>query len=199
VRRLAALLVLLCLAWPGMAAERARPTGEIAGHFLVASPSMPDQRFAETVIYMVEHNDQGAMGFVVNRLMGRGPAAIFMKAMSMDPGNASTDISLCYGGPVKPDLILVLHDDGFETGDSQKIGNGLALSGQIDALKAMQQGRAPQSALFIVGYAGWGPGQLEREIEAGSWNLAPYDKEILFEEDPRKTWEKARERVETTL
>jgi putative transcriptional regulator len=193
------LLLILCLAACGGAGAAESTSDAISGHFLVASADMGDPRFAETVIYVVEHGEEGAMGLVINRVIGRGPVAALMKAVGMDPGKADGEISLGYGGPVQPSLGLVLHGEEFDTGNSQKIGNGLALSGQVDMLKSMAAGRKPDQSRFVLGYAGWGPSQLEREIAEGDWTVVPFDRALLFDEETDKVWEKAKARTETEL
>ena len=185
------LLLILCLAVCGGAGAAESSGDAISGHFLVASPDMPDPRFAQTVIYMVEHNQDGAMGVVINRVLGRGPVAALMKAVGMEPGKAEGEISLCYGGPVQQSLGLVLHGDGFDTGNSQKIGNGLALSGQVDMLKSMAAGRKPDQLRFILGYAGWGPGQLDQELLNNGWMVVDPDRDLVFGDDLDSKWARA--------
>lgn len=171
----------------GRAETEAKP---VSGQFLVAKAGMADPRFAHSVIYMIEHSDAGAMGLIVNRVIAKGRLDVFMRAMDIDPGELNGDIRLYYGGPVELDLGFVLHEGDLPGEATKDVGHGLRLSGHRGVLQAIAAGTGPRRAIFALGYAGWGAGQLEREMLSGSWITVPYDADLLFGDDETK-WEKA--------
>ena len=192
---LVALALLVSGRESGRAATEAKP---ISGQFLVAKADMADPRFARSVIYMIDHGDAGAMGFIVNRVIGKGRLDVFMRAMDIEPGELSGEIRLYYGGPVELDLGFVLHDGDVHEASTKDVGHGLHLSGHRQILEAIAAGAGPGRAIFLLGYAGWGAGQLEREMMSGSWVTVPYDPELLFGDDETK-WEKASDKAGVAL
>jgi putative transcriptional regulator len=192
-----AAIVFLAVAKPVPSADRY--AASIAGDFLVSSPSMTDQRFAETLIYMVNHDRDGAMGLVINRVLGRGTVKAYMKGLGLALGKASGEFTLHQGGPVQVDIGIALYD-GADTGaDTQAAGNGLRMAGHAAVLEAMAEGREIKDALFFLGYVGWGPGQLDRELAAGDWLTAPFDRTLLFDDDAPDQWQRARKQAGISL
>jgi len=191
-RATAALLCLLCVvAAAGRPAGSAPPVRSLAGDLLVATTDMPDPRFARTVIYMVRHDQSGAQGVVVNRPVGDVPLARLLERMRMDPTGASGTVRLYAGGPVQPLNVLVLHTSDYQGPGTVAIRDGISLTIEPDIVRAIALGKGPRRALFTLGYAGWAPGQLEAEIEAGGWVRAAPDESILFGDDYDKKWERA--------
>lgn len=176
---------------PGSSAEPGAAIADLAGQLLVATPEMPDPRFARTVIYMVRHDAGGAQGFVVNRPVGEIPVAVLLDQMGMDKTGAEGSVRLHAGGPVESRRFFVLHTADYSAEDTIPAGNGFALSFQPDILRALVQGKGPRRTLFVLGYAGWGPGQLEAEIKAGGWVRASADEALVFDGDSEKKWERA--------
>lgn len=192
----AALIAALAVgpAWPAGAEAELDPAADdryLTGQLLVASPDMGDPRFAETVIFMVKHDANGAMGLVVNRVMGSGPLAHLLKGFGIDDVEANGEISIHYGGPVQPFLGFVLHSADY-TGDATvPVNDHIALTAAVDILKAISEGAGPAHSLFALGYAGWGPGQLEGELAEDAWYIAPPDETIIFDEDMETKWQRA--------
>jgi putative transcriptional regulator len=193
---LAAILLLVFAKSAPAAEPRA---ASIAGDFLVAAPSIADPRFAETVIYMVSHDRDGAMGLVINRVLGQGTIKAYMKGLGLDLGKAKGQIKLHQGGPVQVNIGIALYDGDATGADTQEAGNGLRLASHVAVLEAMAEGREFKDALFFLGYAGWGPGQLERELATGDWLTAPFDAELLFDDDAPDQWQRARKQAGVTL
>ena len=150
-------------------------------HFLIAMPHMADPNFAQTLIYLVEHNDQGAMGLVVNRPNGLNLADI-MEQLRPDnaPAAHCQSLPIFSGGPVQTERGFVLHPSGENFQATLELGE-LALSTSQDVLFAIADGCGPQQQLITLGYAGWDAGQLERELADNVWLTCPADSTILFD------------------
>lgn len=186
-------LVLACVvsalaAVPAAAADE-RPS--FAGQLLVAEPGMPDPRFAETVIFLVRHDATGAFGLVINRRLAVEPIAAVMKTLGLDPGEAKGELAIHYGGPVEPGLGFILHSTDYARGATLKVTEEIALSAEPDVLRDMAEGRGPRRRLFALGYAGWGPGQLEGEMRLRTWLIVPADTELIFDDAPQTKWKRA--------
>lgn len=171
----------------------------LTGQLLVATPEMGDPRFMETVIYMVRHDHHGAMGLIINRPVAKGPVADLLKALGADSERAQGEIILHYGGPVEPDDAFILHSDDQLMDTTKVVGEGIAFTADLELLKAIALGKGPKSSLFILGYAGWAPGQLEAEIRANGWFTIPADKELIFGPDYETKWSRALDRRKIPL
>ncbi|MEE8394227.1 MAG: YqgE/AlgH family protein [Rhodospirillales bacterium] len=176
---------------PGSSGAEKSGSIYLTGKFLVAKPKMADPRFVESVIYMVKHDREGAMGLIVNRLIGSGPMASFLEGFEIEAQGVSGEARLNYGGPVNTGSLLVLHSVDYEGPGTTFLGGHLALTVRSSVLKAIARGAGPKDHLFVFGYAGWGAGQLESEMARDDWTTAPADKALIFADDPDKTWEKA--------
>ncbi len=188
------LLALVLLLAPPASAQEAPAAPSLKGKFLVADPAMPDPRFAGTVIFMIAHSREGAVGLVVNRPGAKRPIADVMRAFGLPPpeGQAvATEIELFWGGPVEDDRVLLLHSEEFKTESTAAIAPGVALTLPKEALEAIAAGRGPKRTLLAVGYAGWSAGQLERELEMKGWAVIGAGPELLFEGDAAGKWERA--------
>jgi putative transcriptional regulator len=180
-------LVLVALAAPSPAEER-HPYS-LAGQLLVAAPELGDPNFSETVVYMIEHGDEGAMGLVVNRVLARGPLKALLDDLGIEAEvEGEIEISVHEGGPVERHLAFVLHSDDYVSARTQPLRDGLALTASTDILADIAAGHGPRHSLLALGYAGWAPGQLERELAAGSWVVVPADEALLFEEPVDRRW-----------
>jgi len=192
------LIVLVLAALPGMAAAAPETPAEgsenpryLAGRLLVATPRIGDPRFARTVIYMVSHDRSGAFGLVVNRAYGKGPMDKFLKGFNIDAGDIAGDIRLHYGGPVEPGAGFVLHTADYEGAGTRVVDSRMALTTGMGVLKAIAEGHGPRRSIFILGYAGWGPDQLEGEIARGDWLNAPADEQLIFDDEMATKWDRA--------
>jgi len=201
LRWLGWLLLLVAVALPRAAASAgAAPADQpLAGQLLVASPSMADPRFAHTVIYMVAHDGGGAMGLVLNRELGEGSLKALLQGFGVKNADADGLARLQYGGPVEPARGFVLHSADYSGRGTRLIGDGVALSTGFDVLKALASGEGPQRRRFYLGYAGWGPGQLEGELAHEDWLTAPADPSLIFGDDDDAVWDKAMRAAGQTL
>jgi putative transcriptional regulator len=175
----------------GPTPDTAVETEYLTGQLLVAAPDMSDPRFAETVIFIVKHDVHGAMGLVVNRVLGAGPIADVLHGFGLDGEGISGEIRVHYGGPVQPNFAFVLHSTDYVKQATRVVNDVAALTTEMDILRAISNGEGPRRSLFALGYAGWGPGQLESELSRDSWYVAPADEMIIFDDDLATKWARA--------
>ena len=194
--RLARYALLVLLAMPGVAAGDGVAAGEgfTEGKLLVAAPSMADPRFRGTVIYMCEHDRQGALGLILNRRIGLVPAAEVAEQFELDVPAGETEVAVHWGGPVEPGRGFVLHSDDYASEATRRVATGIAYSFDIETLTAVIAGEGPARALVMVGYAGWGAQQLESELARDDWRVVPADAEFVFETAPESMWQAALDR-----
>ena len=167
----------------------------VTGQLLIAMPGMRDERFAKSVIYMCAHTEEGAMGLVLNRRLDSLTFAELISQLELDEKHLSRDVPVHFGGPVESGRGFVLHTSDYQQDATLEVVNGVALTATVDILKAIAQGKGPQKSLLALGYAGWGPGQLDMEIRANGWLQVPSDSEIIFDIEPDTKWERAIQRL----
>lgn len=153
----------------------------LKNHFLIAMPHMADPNFAQTVTFLVEHNEQGAMGLVINRPNGLNLADVLeqLRPETLPPALCQS-LPIFNGGPVQTDRGFVLHPAGPQFQATLELGE-LALSTSQDVLFAIADGHGPDQHLIALGYAGWEAGQLEDELINNVWLTCPADPRIIFE------------------
>lgn len=169
------------------------------GKLLLSMPCMSDPRFFKSVIFVCSHDDQGAMGLVINNPM---PGMNFKQLLSQlnikdnpDHKDMLEQISVMSGGPVETARGFLLHGNDFMKEDTIKIDDQIAVTGTIDAMKDIAAGNGPQNMIFVLGYAGWGEGQLEEEIRQNAWLITEADSDIMFRSKPEDQWDKAVKRI----
>ena len=155
-------------------------SSSLTAHFLIAMPAMDDPNFAQGVTLLCQHNDEGAMGLMINRVSEFTLGEVLEQMQIVTESQQLADIPVLIGGPVQPDRGFVLHNDPREWSSTLRFGNGLAISTSRDILEAMAKGEGPKNALITLGYAGWTAGQLEEEIAANAWLTVEADQAILF-------------------
>jgi putative transcriptional regulator len=151
-------------------------------------PTMQDPRFSRSVICLCAHSGEGAMGIVLNKPLDGLSFDDLLKQLKLDPVPPQRRIRLMSGGPVENGRGFVLHTADWETEGSLVVQPGVALTASIDILKAIAGGGGPRKGLLALGYAGWGPGQLESEIQQNAWLSVPADEQLLFGGEPDKLW-----------
>jgi putative transcriptional regulator len=152
----------------------------LAGQLLVAMPSMQDPRFERSVILMCAHNEEGAMGLVVNKLISELTLPELMRQLDISDAGLAGRTEVHFGGPVEVGRGFVLHSPDYLEAGTMVIGDEFALTATLDVLRAIGRGEGPAKSLLALGYAGWGPGQLDAEIQANGWLTVPPDQEIVF-------------------
>ena len=165
----------------------------LAGRLLLAMPAMGDPRFHKAVIYMCAHDENGAMGLVINHTLPGIDLSQLLQQLHIPPGaqNKTLESPVMSGGPVETARGFVLHSNDFQQSDTIRIDNHFSVTGTIDALKAIASGDGPENMLFILGYAGWSPGQLDTEIQQNAWLVADPDPELIFGAAPDEKWTRA--------
>ncbi len=180
---------------PGAPGRAAQTEGEwddsLAGRLLVASENMGDPRFRNSVVYMVEHNSGGAMGLIVNNPLGAMPVDRLFERLGLAPPEAAGEIEVYYGGPVEPERGFLLHSTDVVLENSVRVDDRVALTALPDMLRKIARGEGPERSIFTFGYSGWGPGQLESELDRDDWFVIPADASLVFATDPTKSWERA--------
>ncbi len=164
----------------------------LTNQFLIAMPAMGDANFAQTVTYIWEHNEEGALGIVINRPLEMTLSEVFDQLKLPIAAGVNASQSVVHGGPVQVDRGFVVHHVGegaFQ--HSLQVSPRLQVTTSPDVLDAMARGVGPKTALVALGYAGWGAGQLETEIVQNAWLTAPCDERILFELPYEQRWRAA--------
>lgn len=173
---------------------------------LIAMPSMEDPNFSRTVTIICEHNQDGAMGIIINQ-----PTTLFVDELlsNLEATHADSKVSLeqpiknhqpvYAGGPVQIDRGFILHDSDKQWDSTHIIDNDLNLTTSEDILVSIAQGKGPKNALIALGYAGWGAGQLEQEISANAWLTVPYDADIIFDTPIEQRWQSAATKIGVDL
>jgi putative transcriptional regulator len=188
------------------AAEAARSPGEltpgdqmdqesVTGRLLVATPELDDPNFDHTIVYMVEHDGSGAMGLVLNRVLGKGPVAELLEGLGIEGEvDPAAEIEVHYGGPVESGRGFVLHSPDYTGENTVVLSDLVALTTSLDVLSAIAAGNGPKRSLFALGYAGWAPGQLEAELAVGAWVVVEADEALLFDDETDSKWQRALDR-----
>ncbi len=174
----------------GAIAQVVDPAGNFSGQLLVASPGMGDPRFRRSVVYMVEHNAEGALGVIINKTYGKGLLANLMKGFGMESGGTNERITLHFGGPVAADGAFILHTGEYKSPRSKPVDKAISFTTDTRILKDVAIGKGPRRLLFVLGYAGWSAGQLEDEIARGDWSLSEASEELVFGDSKDDVWER---------
>ena len=174
---------------PGPDEAPARPP--LVGQLLVAAPGVGDPRFERTVILIVEQGPDGALGIIVNKPIGEQPLASVFKALGQKDGDATGSVRVFSGGPVQPEVGFVVHSPDYRRPETVAITDRLSMTSSTAILRDIGDRRGPAKVLVAFGYAGWGPDQLEHEIEQRAWGIAEADPTLVFDEDRDNVWEDA--------
>jgi len=166
-------------------------TASLKGQFLVAMPLMVDPNFFKTVICICEHNSDGAMGMVINRPYSSIFGKNIFDALEIESDEAVQTIPIYKGGPVHTNDIFVIHGPPNIWQSSLIVTDSIILSNTLDILEAISQRKGPESFIIVMGFAGWGPGQLEAEIKENVWLNCPIDTDIIFNSPIDIRWETA--------
>ena len=166
----------------------------VKNHFLIATEKMTDDRFNQTVIVMLESDKNGAWGLAINKHLGTMPIALLI-----DPSlNTSKEreelfkinVPIFWGGPVDTKEIFILHSKEYKSETTKSYGK-ISISQDYEILIDIAKNKGPKKSLIILGYSGWGKGQLEGEMERDHWILSDIDLDITFDEESKKKWDKA--------
>ncbi|GAB6054498.1 YqgE/AlgH family protein [Magnetospira thiophila] len=167
----------------------------LSGQLLVAMPGIGDPRFERSVIYICAHGPEGAMGLVINRVMDSFTLPDLLEQLDIDPIGVDERIRVHVGGPVDTGRGFVLHSADYFQDSTLRVDGDIALTATVDILRAIAHGHGPDRSLLALGYAGWGPGQLDDEILANGWLNLPGDSRLIFDPDTDHKWEQALARL----
>jgi len=184
-------------------AGKGKKPGYLDGQILVAMPTIRDDRFSRTVIYLCAHSSEGAMGIVINQPAPHIDFGDLLVQLDVIPDNKlielplrAGEVKVLKGGPVETGRGFVLHSaDFFIENSTLPIDNGICLTATLDILKAIARGQGPESAVLALGYAGWAPGQLENEIHANGWLNCAADPELVFSTRAELKYESALRKI----
>ena len=165
--------------------------GYLTGQLLIAMPQMQDTRFERSVIYLCVHNADGAMGLVINQLADELSLPDLLEQLGIDSGEDEVGMPIHVGGPVESGRGFVLHTSDYAQGSTIQVNETVSLTATVDILKDIAEGRGPRRALLALGYAGWGAGQLDGEIQQNSWLNVNADESLLFGDQPDTKWEQS--------
>ncbi|MEX0582489.1 MAG: YqgE/AlgH family protein [Sneathiella sp.] len=166
-------------------------TGYLDGKLLVAMPGMGDPRFKKAVILLCAHSESGAMGILLNRSLDALSFDDLLEQLEIPKTNSGDQINIHFGGPVDTERGFVVHSTDLLYETTLVISDDMALTATVDMLKTIARGSGPESRFLALGYSGWGPGQLEQEIQENGWLVVDPDTEIVFGPALDAKWEVA--------
>ena len=167
----------------------------LKGQFLMAMPGLADPNFVQSVTFLCEHTQAGAVGIIINRIHPVLTGKDIFDELGMACVPEAAKISVHFGGPVHTNEIFILHGPPFDWKGCLVITSSLAMSNTIDVLEAVAGGRDPKSFIITLGCAGWGPGQLESEIKRNTWLTCQVSEEIVFDLPVELRWDAAMRKV----
>ena len=174
-----------------------RERGFLDGQFLIAMPGMFDSNFARAVVYICAHSQAGAMGFVINRAQPISFTDILLHLELIEQNDAillperTRDFPIQAGGPVETGRGFVLHSDDYVSDSSIPVSDDICLTATLDIVRAISHGKGPRRATMLLGYAGWGSGQLEAEISNNGWLNCAAAEDLIFDRDLEDKYERA--------
>lgn len=162
---------------------------DLTGQLLIAMPGMGDPRFDRSVVYLCAHSQEGSMGLIVNKPTPELKFSVLLEQLDIDPGPAARQIRVHFGGPVEHGRGFVLHSNDYGGNDSTlRVDDHFGMTATLDILEDLARGAGPDQALLALGYAGWGPGQLEDEILQNGWLTAAAADSLVFAQDNASKW-----------
>jgi putative transcriptional regulator len=166
------------------------PVTSLAGQLLIAMPQMQDRRFMRSVIFLCAHNEEGAMGLVINKIIDTVTLPELLEKLGIPSLGLNSRRPVHAGGPVEEGRGFVLHSDDYREDNTLVVGS-MGLTATLDVLRAIGRGQGPRRSMLALGYAGWGPGQLDTEMSDNGWLHVPADEEIVFDEEIADKWQRA--------
>jgi putative transcriptional regulator len=165
---------------------------DLTGQLLIAMPGMGDPRFDRSVVFLCAHSSEGAMGLVVNHPVADLSFSELLSQLEIEPATALEGMAVHMGGPVEHGRGFVLHSSEYRESEATlHVDENFGMTATLDILEDIARGRGPDRSLMALGYAGWGPGQLEGEIARNAWLTCTASSEIVFDTPPADKWERA--------
>ncbi len=165
--------------------------GYLTGQILIAMPGMSDNRFQRSVVYVCAHNEEGAMGLVVNKLIDSLTFDELLQQLGIENPQPGQKIDVHFGGPVESGRGFVLHSAEYQQESTLQVDEHIAMTATLDILRDIAAGEGPKQHLFALGYAGWGPGQLDSELQANGWLTADANETLVFSAALDDKWDAA--------
>jgi putative transcriptional regulator len=178
-----------------MGADFMEGDGLFRNCLLIAMPSQTEGFFSRSVVYVCAHSDAGAMGIVINQRLPDVDFGDLLSQLNLPESEVVVEPVVHFGGPVETGRGFVLHSTDFMREDTVRINEKLCVTGTVDILRAIAEGKGPARSIFALGYSGWAPGQLEAEIQANAWMVVPADDDLVFNTTLGKKWEKSLKRL----
>jgi len=166
-------------------------TESLSGQLLIAAPTIGDPRFAHSVVLVMRHDKMGAFGIIINRPVGERSIASLLEATGDSDPDVTGNVQVFAGGPVQPELGFVVHSAEYRRDETIGVDEHVAMTASRQILRDIGHHHGPQKNLFALGYAGWGPGQLEAELARHDWFTAPEEPKLIFDDDRANLWEDA--------
>ncbi len=163
----------------------------LEGELLIATPQIQYSCFEKSVIYVCSHSNDGAMGLIINRGIKDVNFPEFLKQFDITSTIPDIKMPMHFGGPVEPARGFILHTKDYKQSATVEMQGDISLTSSVEILRDIAEGKGPKRSLLILGYAGWGPGQLEEEIARNSWITAPTSSDVIFGLDNSIKWQKA--------
>ncbi len=163
----------------------------LTGQFLISMPSLEDERFEKTVIYMCAHSKDGAMGIIINKKIDYDLYPDLLEQLGIDKPLINKKLYIRYGGPIESGRGFVLHSDEVIQKETLSIAEGIALTSTSEFFEDLSKGHGPKNSILALGYAGWGPGQIELELASNSWMTLKTDTNFIFDESVSSKWKDA--------
>lgn len=169
---------------------------DLEGTILIAMPSMGDPRFHQSVVLLCSHSDKGAMGLILNKPNSEIRMSDVLDQLDIEIAPDMSDMVVHFGGPVETGRGFVLHSDDYTSSlHTMQVPGGFGMTATLDILEEIARGTGPDSALMMLGYAGWGPGQLEAEIVQNGWLTAEVTPALVFQTPAKDQWTAALESI----
>ena len=163
----------------------------LTGQFLISMPSLEDERFEKTVIFMCAHSKEGAMGIIINKKIDYDLYPDLLEQLGIDKPLLNNKLYIRYGGPVESGRGFVLHSDEVKQKETLTIDKGIALTSTSEFFDDLAKGHSPKNSILALGYAGWSPGQIELELASNSWMTLKTDSNFIFDESVNNKWKDA--------
>ena len=163
----------------------------LTGQIIVSMPSLEDERFYKTVIYICAHSSEGSMGIIINKKIDYDLYPDLLQQLDIDKPLNNKKLFIRYGGPVESGRGFVLHSDDRVIKETLNIHKGVALTSTAEFFDDLSKGKGPKNSILALGYAGWQPGQLEYEMMQNSWMSLSVDSSFLFDDEVSRKWSQA--------
>ncbi len=164
----------------------------LVGKLLLATPQMGDPRFEKAVIFVCAHDENGAMGLVLNQLMPDFGFTNLLEQLGIETNKEQAiKVPVMLGGPVETARGFLLHGADYKLKDTVAINDNFSVTATLDCLKSVAEGKGPEEMIFMLGYAGWGAGQLEDELKDNAWLVTDAENSLIFDTQTPQLWERA--------